>query len=127
MDTTKHLDELHKENTAWKQKLYFVRDEIKTYNNRLAEVVSSHRETETLAKAEHFQNQFIRHNEVIDHLVYDINAEEHKLVLIAKQNNVASDFKAVKENLELVNRMKMFNKIYDELKAEYLEYLYKVY
>lgn len=126
MENQKYISELHKEHIQWKKRLNFVQDEIKTYKNRLSEVVSRNTETEILSKAEQFQNQFIRHNEVIDILLHDINEEEHKIVVIAKSNNVASDHRKADENNQLVDRMETFNKIYDELKSNYMEYLTKV-
>ncbi len=122
----KYLSELHQEHLEWLKDLDFVKDEIKTFKNRLAEVVSKNSKTEVLAMAEHFQNQFIRHNEVIDELRHDVNAEEHKIVVNAKENNVATDHRKADENPALVDRMKMFDKIYAELKQEFTTYLSEV-
>ncbi|MBT8327271.1 MAG: hypothetical protein KJP21_06075 [Bacteroidia bacterium] len=126
MENQKYLSELHKEHIEWRNQLNFVKDEIKTYKNRLSDVVSKNSKTEVLALAEHFQNQFIRHDEVIDTLLHDINEEEHKIVLMAKDNNVATDHRKADENEKLVDRMQIFDKIYKGLKNEYLEYLTKV-
>lgn len=126
MDNQNYISELHKQNGEWKVRLNFVRDEIATYKNRLSEVVSKNTETTILAPAEHFQNQFIRHNEVIDELLHDINAFEHKLVENVKENNIAVDHRKADVNENLVDRMEMFDKIYGELKQEYLDYLTKV-
>jgi hypothetical protein len=126
MENQKYLSELHAEHNEWKQKLNFVKDEIKTYKNRLSEVVSKNSKTDVLAPAEHFQNQFIRHNEVIDELIHDINSEEHKIVENAKVNNVATDHRSAPENMKLVDRMETFDKIYSDLKDEYLTFLTKV-
>ncbi|MGB0851359.1 MAG: hypothetical protein ACPGTP_08920, partial [Bacteroidia bacterium] len=78
MTTKKYLHEIHSENKDWIKALDFARDEIETYRNRLGEVTSKNTKTEVLASAEHFQNQFIRHCEVIDELKHDINEEEKK-------------------------------------------------
>ena len=126
MENQKYLSELHKEHIQWKKRLNFVKDEIRTYKNRLSEVVAKNTKTEVLSLAEHFQNQFIRHNEVIDTLLHDVNEEEHKIVMMAKANNVATDHRKADENDKLVDRMETFNKIYDELKNEYMDYLTKV-
>jgi molybdopterin synthase catalytic subunit len=126
MSTEKYLHEIHNENKQWLKQLEFARDEIKTFKNRLGEITTKNTKTEVLAPAEHFQNQFIRHNEVIDELKHDINAEEHKIVENAKANNVATDHRKVEENASLVDRMDSFNKIWGELKEEYTDYLKKV-
>lgn len=126
MTTKKYLHEIHNENKDWIKALEFARDEIETYRNRLGEVTSKNTKTEVLASAEHFQNQFIRHCEVIDELKHDINEEEKKIVENAKANNVATDHRKVEENESLVNRMEAFDKIWSELKDEYNHYLIKV-
>lgn len=122
----KHLGELHTEHINWSKKLNFVKDEISSFKNRLEEVVQANTKTDVLAELEHFQNQFIRQNEVIDELLHDINSEEDKLVSSAKANIVASDHRIMDENMELVDRMKTFNKLYEELKDDFTTYLTRV-
>ncbi len=126
MSTEKYLQDIHKENLQWLKALDFAKDEIETYRNRLGEITQKNTKTEILAPAEQFQNQFIRHCEVIDELKHDINAEEHKIVENAKANNVATDHRKVTENDALVNRMQQFDKIWNELKSDYTDYLKKV-
>ncbi len=126
MSTEKYLQDIHKENLQWLKALDFAKDEIETYRNRLGEITQKNTKTEILAPAEQFQNQFIRHCEVIDELKHDINAEEHKIVENAKANNVATDHRKVTENDALVNRMQQFDKIWKELKSDYTDYLKKV-
>ncbi len=122
----KHLSELHNEHLEWTQKLNFVKDEILSFKNRLSEVVMANSKNAVLAPAEHFQNQFIRQNEVIDELLHEINQEEHKIVENAKANNIATDRRRAEENVELVEKMKSFDKIYEELKFEFQSYLAQV-
>lgn len=126
MSTQKYLQDLHTENQEWLKTLDFAKDEIETFRNRLGEITQKNTKTDVLAPAEHFQNQFIRHCEVIDELKHDINAEEHKIVANAKANNVATDHRKMEENEGLVNRMQSFDKIWGELKTEYTDYLKKV-
>ena len=87
MENQNYISELHKQNREWKSLINFVKEEIETFKNRLSEVVSKNRSVEVLAPAEHFQNQFIRHKEVIDELLHDINADEHRLAVNVKENN----------------------------------------
>lgn len=122
----KHLSELHTEHRQWTKKLNFVKDEILSFKNRLSEVVMANSKTDVLAPAEQFQNQFIRQNEVIDELLHEINLEESKIVANAKANNVATDRRRAAENVELVGKMKSFDKIYNELKTEFQTYLTQV-
>jgi hypothetical protein len=126
MNTQKYLQDIHKENQEWLKSLDFAKDEIETYRNRLGEITQKNTKTDVLAPAEHFQNQFIRHCEVIDELKHDINAEEHRIVENAKANNVATDHRKVEQNAGLVARMGSFDKIWGDLKSEYTDYLKKV-
>jgi predicted nuclease with TOPRIM domain len=126
MSTEKYLNDIHKENIQWLKELDFAKDEIETYRNRLGEITQKNTKTEILAPAEQFQNQFIRHCEVIDELKHDIHTEEQKIVANVKANNVATDHRKVEENASLVNRMQQFNKIWNELKLAYTDYLKQV-
>lgn len=118
----KYLNELHKEYTTWTKSLDFYKDEIATYKHRLEEIITQNSKTEVTSMVEHFQNQFIRQNEVIDTLKHDIHEAEHKLVVNAKSNNVATDHRKTEEDANLVDQMTMFNKIYDDLKAEFTRF-----
>ena len=115
----KYLIDLHKEYTKWTKALDFYKDEISTFKHRLEEIIIRNTETEVTAQVEHFQNQFIRQNEVIDILKHDIHEAEHTLVLNAKENNVATDHRMVEEDAALADQMTMFNKIYGELKVQF--------
>lgn len=123
MENKKYLNELHKEHGEWTSALQFAKDELVTFQHRLGEVVHANTKTEILAQVEHFQNQFIRQNEVIDILLHEINLEEDKLVASAQSNNVATEHRTMPENEKLVEEMKSFDKIYLELKEEFKSFL----
>ena len=113
---------LHYENKVWKNELLFVADEIKVYENRLSDLVTGSPQKEMLRKLEHFQNQFIREKEVIDHLKHDVNSHEHKLVEWVK-NEMANEELLAQKHDELMDRMETFRKIFAELKVEFYEFL----
>lgn len=60
--------DMHFEHLNWRRELAFWEDEIKSFKNRLVEIVKRWTDKNVLAQLEHFQNQFIRHGEVIDTL-----------------------------------------------------------
>ena len=126
MDTKKYLSELHQEHIDWSKHLNFYKDEIGTFKHRLEEIVRANTAIEVLAQVEHFQNQFIRQNEVIDELMHTINVEEDKIVRDAQGNNVATDHRKADENWDLVEQMEIFDKIYGELKDEFNRFLSEV-
>ena len=123
----KYLHELHAEHREFLSTLNFAKDEIKTFNNRLSEIVTANSKTEVLAQVEHFQNQFIRHNEVIDELKHEVNEHEHQIAQLAESNNVATDHRKADDQVELREKMVTFSKIYDELKQEFKRFLEQSY
>lgn len=129
MNTTsqKYIHELHAEHNEFLSILAFAKDEIKTFKNRLNEVVIANNKQEIMAQVEHFENQFLRHNEVIDELKHEIHECEVRISTIAQQNNVATDHRKVDDHAELRDQMVTFNKIYGELKAEFKMFLEKTF
>jgi hypothetical protein len=125
--TKKYLHELHNEHRDFNSQLDFVVDELKTYTHRLEEVVTANTKQEIMQQVEHFQNQFIRHKEVIDELKSMIHHSEKELAQIAEENNVATDHRKTDDHAELRDQMESFNKIYSELKTEYLAFLAKTF
>lgn len=113
---------LHYENKVWKNELLFVADEIQVYENRLTDLVMGETPHEMLPKLEHFQNQFIREKEVIDHLKHDVNSHEHKLVEWVRAEKGNEESLAVKHEA-LQERMAIFRKIFAELKGKFYQFL----
>lgn len=116
------VKKLHRENKVWKNELYFVADEIKIYEDRLSELVTGETQRDMLRNLEHFQNQFIREKEVIDHLKHDVNSHEHKLVVFV-QKNLDTEELLNEKHFELEDRMFTFRKIFKELKEEFYGFL----
>lgn len=128
MNTTqKYIHELHAEHNEFLSTLAFAKDEIITFNNRLSDIVTANNKQEILAQVEHFQNQFIRHNEVIDELKHEIHECESKIAKLAEANNVATDHRKADDHVELRDQMETFNKIYNEMKSEFKSFLEKAY
>ena len=121
-----YLKTLHAENVEWSKSLGFYSDELKSFELRLSEVVIANTGTEVLSQAEHFQNQFIRQREVIDILNHEMNVGEDKILEEVKNNDVATDHRKMEAHSELRDQMQAFEKIYREMKAEFIEYLSKV-
>lgn len=113
---------LHYENKVWKNELLFVADEIVVYEKRLSDLVTGEPVKKMLRQLEHFQNQFIREKEVIDHLKHDVNSHEHKLVEWVKFEKGSEEMLSQKHD-ELLDRMETFRKIFAELKLEFYKFL----
>jgi hypothetical protein len=123
MESKKHINELHVEHSEWLSKISFYKEEMQSFNNRLSDLVKANTIIEVTAQVEHFQNQFIRHNEVMDELKHEIRGHEEKLVQQVEANPVASDHRSVADHEGLRDKMVTFEKIYTELKQEFTHFL----
>jgi Asp-tRNA(Asn)/Glu-tRNA(Gln) amidotransferase C subunit len=125
MEAKKHIADLHTEHLEWLSKLVFYKEEIQSFNNRLGEIVKANTIKDVTAQAEHFQNQFIRQNEVIDELRHEIKAHENVLTKQVEANPVASDHRVSEDHSVIRDKVVTFEKIYGELKQEFTKFLSK--
>lgn len=120
-----YLKDIHKDHKEWLNALQLNREEIESFENRLEEVVTKNNKTEVRSQVEHFQNQFIRHREVLDQLVHDINKHEHELARYAEENPVAIDHKYFPDHPELRESVQSQAKIFGQLSDELNSFLAK--
>jgi hypothetical protein len=99
------------------------RDEVLSFENRLQEIIKSNTSKDILAQVEHFQNQFIRQKEVIDALSHDIHEDEIRIAENVKENNIAVEHRRIEQKFSLEERMQIFQKIFTEIKSDYLKFL----
>lgn len=118
-----YLSDLHFEHQHWMTELAYWADELKFFTNRLEEVVTRWTDKEVLAKVEQFQNQFIRHKEVIDTLKHDIKLDERRLSKDAMEHPIAIDHKHFADHIGLREQMATQRKIYGALKKEFFAFL----
>ncbi|MFN5217496.1 MAG: hypothetical protein ACK5CL_01905 [Sphingomonadales bacterium] len=123
MSNNIYIKELHQLHTTWNSILELSWDEVLSFENRLQEIIKSNTSKDILAQAEQFQNQFIRQKEVIDTLSHDIHEDELRIAENVKENNVSVEHRKVEENFELKDRVHVFQKIFNEIKSEYLAFL----
>ena len=123
MSNNIYIKELHQLHTTWNSILELSRDEVLLFENRLQEIIKSNTSKDILAQAEQFQNQFIRQKEVIDRLSHDVHEDELRIAENVKENNVSVEHRKVEENFELKDRVHVFQKIFNEIKSEYLAFL----
>ena len=125
VENRKYIGDLHFELNLWINELKFYKDEVKIFNHRLEEIVSKNTSKEAMQELEHFQNQYIRENEVIDELKHEIKQHENLLGKEAKDNPVAIDHRYFEDHTELRDQVEQFKKIYDELKMNFMRFLSK--
>ncbi len=117
--------DLHFEHQQWWSELAFWEDELKSFNNRLSELVTRWTDKEVLAQLEHYQNEFILHNGIIDKLKEAIEVHEIRIAGQSQQGQDALDTELVKRHLEFRNKMETQRQIYADLKKEFFRFLTK--
>lgn len=121
----KHIDELHADYTAWAQELGTARDEIDTLTKRLEEVSSKNTSVEVKANIEHFQNVFVRQNEVVDEMLHKIKLADNTLANTVRDNPTASDHRLFDDDAGMRDEMEQFGRIYAQEKGDFIEFLTK--
>ena len=118
-----HIEDLHFEHKLWKRQLDFQVHELAIFVHRLEEVVSRWSDKVILANVERYQNQFIRHKEVLDTLLHEINVHQDELVKFAKDHPVALDHMRFEDHSELRDSVETQVDIYTSLKKEFMRFL----
>lgn len=121
----KHIDELHFEHNLWISNMKFYYDELRTFENRLEELVQRNTKTEVTSQIEHFQNQFIRNKEVAEQIISKCKDHDKFLGNHAKDHPVAIDHVLFADHTKLRDEFETYEKIYRELKAEFMNFLRK--
>ncbi|WP_282143315.1 hypothetical protein [Cellulophaga baltica] len=117
--------DLHFEHKLWKSELEFWNDELKSFKNRLAELVTRWTDKDVLAKLEHYQNEFLLHEGVIEDMEETIEEHEMSISGHSDANHESMDVAMVKNHLELRKKMETQRQIYADLKKEFFKFLSK--
>ncbi|MCL7763003.1 hypothetical protein MPF19_06195 [Polaribacter sp. Z014] len=116
-------ENMHFEHINWKRELAFWEDELKSFNRRLSELVSRWTDKDVLAKLEHFQNEFVLHEAVIEDLQEIIEEHETRIAAQSKTNKDALDTQLAKKHVEFRNKMENQRHIYTQLKKGFFRFL----
>ncbi|MRX63544.1 hypothetical protein [Maribacter luteus] len=116
-------ENLHFEHENWKSELDFWDDELKTFTNRLSELVTRWTNDEILEQLEHFQNEFVLHGAVIDDFMETIDKHETKLANRSKMNSESLNVTLVKTHMQLREKMEKQRQKYADLKKEFFRFL----
>ena len=118
-------DNMHFEHVIWKRELAFWEDELKSFNNRLSELVTRWTDKDILAKLEHYQNEFVLHGGVIEDLQEIIEEHETRIAGQDIEGEDAIDTQLAKQHVEFRTKMENQRHIYEELKKEFFRFLEK--
>lgn len=118
-----YISDLHFEHVHWRSELLFWEEQIHSYIKRLEEVVVRWTNNNIRAQVEHFQNQFILHNDVIDYLKKDVKKHEKHIAEYAQLHPIAINHIHFEDHVHLRDRMDTQRVIYTELKNKYFRFL----
>ncbi len=122
----KSVQALHLEHRTWMNELQFAEDELGIYQKRLEALVADRYDKEMMVSLEHFQNQFIRQQEVINDLKHRLRRHESRICQLLAQvqgQDVNRIFAA--DHGKLREDMVQFRKIFQELKQHFYHFLAK--
>ena len=120
MTPTISIRSLHLEYQLWTRELVFYKEEIKIFEDHLANILSRNNKYDVPAQVEHFQNQFILQKEVIDFLKHDLIVSERQLAsFVHELTGEGIDTIKMDNHGRLRERMTTFRKIYKEMKNEF--------
>tara|TARA_R110002033_G_scaffold166331_1_gene204856 strand:+ start:82022 stop:82408 length:387 start_codon:yes stop_codon:yes gene_type:complete len=116
---------LHFEHELWRLELFFWKDELKFFNNRLSELITRWTKKEVLVQLEHFQNEFILHGGIIEDLLEAIEMHETRIAGQSQAGQDALDTGLVQKHLDFRNQIETQRTIYADLKKEFFRFLTK--
>jgi hypothetical protein len=119
-------EDLHLEHNQWNMELNFWIDELKTFENRLEELVQKWTEVEVLANLDRFQNQFFIHKTKIMEMKERIEAHELNMARHYEANENVMDRFEFKNHLAFREDIETEREMYHELKKEFYKFLTKL-
>jgi DNA gyrase/topoisomerase IV subunit A len=119
MENQEKISSFLREHAGWQNKISGFKGELARFSNDLGNVLLKITPRDVPANAEHFQNQFILQKEVLDILRHDLKQYENLLEANLEKpgRNSMNEIQELRELL--ASRMDDFQKIFNELEAEY--------
>lgn len=116
-------EDLHFEHEQWKRELAFWEDELRTFKNRLAELLNRWSDQADLATLDHFENRFKIHQSKIEDFRHHIHAHELNIARHYEAGENVMDRVHFNYHLEFREQMQMQRSIYLELKNEFYQFV----
>ena len=115
--------DLHFEHMQWKKELLFWKDEIKSFQNRLDEIVIRWSDDKILAQLGQFRHNFLSYGEKIDKLIKAIDSHEHNISDHFEANENCIDRVHLKLHKDFRGKLDKFRTNYYELKHKLFKFL----
>ncbi len=107
----------------WKRSVDFYLEELSVFNDRVAEVTEKNTNRDTLARVEHFQNQFILQQEQFELLRHDIRSHKEKIESIMAAKNDAQKGSLTPGQQQIRDRLLHAEKIFADTKHAFYNFL----
>ncbi len=114
--STASIEQFQVELQTWKRELSSTKEEIKSFEKELAGLAAHNHNRDIFPHIEHFQNNFIRHKEVIDELRHDLPDSTRRMEFIFNSSMNGSEHDV---HAQLCDRMDTFRKLYQELREDF--------
>jgi archaellum component FlaC len=122
MESPTQLSDLQEQINTWKTDVNIVREDLQMMQERLAQLALSKTNPAIMARVEHFQNRFIRQGEVADEMYHDLK-QSAKKISANGQLKVIHDDRPVDDYEVLQERMETFQKLFEELKNDFNQFI----
>ena len=120
-----YVKDLNFDHELWDNEMKFYRNELEIFEHRLEQDVVRLNDRDALRELEHFQNQFIRQNEVLDILNKKVRKNRKNVTRLSEEGKIADDLDAVKNYVALRDEFEIFEKIYYNLKRKFVDFNHK--
>ncbi len=120
-----YVKDLSFDHELWDNEMKFYRNELEIFEHRLEQDVVRLVDREGLRELEHFQNQFIRQNEVLDILNKKVRKNRKNIArnavdgIVPNEHELMGDYKSLRDEFET------FEKIYYNLKIKFVAFNHK--
>jgi DNA repair exonuclease SbcCD ATPase subunit len=120
MESTVSIEQFREELQSWKHELSSIKEEIRHFEHQLEKMAAKKLPKELLSMVEHFQNSFICQKEVIDRLRHDLPDSGGKVESIFHSSHpIYRENDTPDSHGILDDRMRMFRKIYNEIRQDF--------
>lgn len=117
--------DLHFEHVKWKKELLFWKDEIKSFQNRLDEIIIRWTDDKVLAELGQFRHNFLSEIKKIDKLIDAIDSHEHNISSHLGANEDCIDRVHLKHHEAFRDKLVTFRIVYNNLKHKFYLFLTK--
>jgi hypothetical protein len=126
-ETPKHvyLEDLTNDHKTWISELKLQRHQVEIFQKRLADVLFRTSDHDVQARAEQFQNKFIRQFEIIDILDHDIKLDHKKLEVYAKEHPVALDHIYFQDHVKMRDQIFTNSRLFQDLRDQFYLFVEK--